>query len=472
MSVENFTDPEKWALQQWGDVDLGDSRRTNRAVEVGAALAQNPGASLPAQMESWNQLKAAYRLLGEEDVTHTALSQPHWQSTLCQAKQSGAPVVLFIQDTTELDYTAKKRTSGLGHIGDGRGQGIMLHTCLAVVPRPLNPDILGIAGQLPWMRPSMTKAQKCALKQSKNPSDSTIEHTEADIWGDIIESIGIAPAPNTEQTWVSVGDRGSDIFSYLRRSMKLGWQCLMRVTQNRVIVTPDNRKTYLKQFARSLSSMTQKTIALRGRDGEQSRQVDLEIAWEAITVKPPTSGPERKELPIAGWCIRCWEVPDDDSSEGLEWILFTTVPVTDAAVAKEQLDWYATRWVIEEYHKCLKSGCAIEQRQLETGDGLLRLLGFLAIIAVRLLQLRTASRMDGAADARQFVPNYMLKVLCARLGLFKEQLTLSEFWKSVARLGGFIGRKSDGSPGWQTLWRGWARLQDMCWAAQLAAQQF
>jgi hypothetical protein len=77
--------------------------------------------------------------------------QPHCSSTLCQAQQSGAPIVLFIQDTTELDYTSKKRTQGLGHIGDGRGQGIMLHTCLAVVPRPLTPDILGIARQLPWM---------------------------------------------------------------------------------------------------------------------------------------------------------------------------------------------------------------------------------------------------------------------------------------------------------------------------------
>lgn len=88
MNLENFTDPQKWALEQWGDVDLGDSRRTNRAVEVGAALAQNPSASLPTQMESWNQLKAAYRLLGEKDVTHKALSQPHCSSTLCQAQLS------------------------------------------------------------------------------------------------------------------------------------------------------------------------------------------------------------------------------------------------------------------------------------------------------------------------------------------------------------------------------------------------
>jgi hypothetical protein len=269
----------------------------------------------------------------------------------------------------------------------------------------------------------MTKAQKRVLKQSKNASALTIEHTEGDIWGDIIESIGVAPATTTQQTRVSVGDRGSDIFSYLRRSLKLGWQCLIRVKHNRVITTSDHSKIYLKQLARSLTPMAQKTLVLRGRDGELSRTIDLQVAWETITVRPPTSGPERKELPIGGWCIRGWEVSEDDSSDGLEWILFTTVPVTDATVAKEQLDWYATRWVIEEYHKCLKSGCAIEQRQLETGDGLLRLLGFLAIVAVRLLQLRTPSRTDGTADARQEVPNYMLKVLCARLGLFKETLT-------------------------------------------------
>lgn len=168
--------------------------------------------------------------------------------------------------------------------------------------------------------------------------------------------------------------------------------------------------------------------------------------------------------------MRVWEAAD--SPDALEWVLLTTVPISDTNCALLQVDWYAVRWVIEEYHKCLKTGCAVEQRQLTTAAGLERFLGFLAIVAVRLLQLRTLSRSHPQHLASSVVPPIMLKVLMARLGLPKWELTLAEFWRGLARLGGFIGRKSDGNPGWQTLWRGWSRLQDMSWGASLAVEAF
>lgn len=153
----------------------------------------------------------------------------------------------------------------------------------------------------------------------------------------------------------------------------------------------------------------------------------------------------------------------------MEWILFSTVPVTDAQSAAIVLDWYACRWLIEEYHKCLKTGCSIEQRQLETAQGLLALLGFLAIVAVRLLQLRTLSRSIPESPASQVVPPLLLKVLMLKLGLPNSELTVHQFWQAVARECCFIGRKGDGELGWQTLWRGWQRLQDLTWGAALAA---
>jgi len=133
------------------------------------------------------------------------------------------------------------------------------------------------------------------------------------------------------------------------------------------------------------------------------------------------------------------------------------------------LDWYTCRWVIAEYHKCLKTGCSIEQRQLATAQGLLAILGFLAIVAVRLLQLRTLSRSMPESPARQFVPPLLLKVLVAKLELPNSEMTMHQFWRAIARLGGFIGRQGDGEPGWQTLWCGWQRLQDLSWGASLVA---
>jgi Transposase DNA-binding/Transposase DDE domain len=441
MSLESLLDVEAWSRDQWETVELGDSRRHERAVKMGTAIAANPGESLPTQMGSWSDLKAAYRLLGEADVSHEAISQPHWQSTREQAQQHESPVSLWIQDSTELNYSHHPQTSGLGVIGNGTTQGLMLHSCLSVIPTPGNPEILGLGGQSIWSR--------------------AVSHqgSEGEKWAEMLDQVGSVPETRP-QHWVSVGDRESDVFSYLRRSQSQGWDCLIRVAQNRVVVSVAGEKTYLKPLARSLTSQAQKTIVLRGRDGRPQRTVTLNLAWTPVTVCPPKSGPERHQPPQSLWCLRCWE----DSPEGLEWILLTTVdPHLYSALV--QVDWYATRWLIEEYHKCLKTGCAIEASQLETADALMRLTGFLGIIAVRLLQFRTLSRSHPNLPVQPLVPVVVLDILTTRLGLFAIPATWGEFWISVARLGGFLARKSDGQPGWQTIWSGWLRLQDFLWGA-------
>lgn len=462
MSIKDFENPPQWAAQQWQQANLGDARRNARAIRLGAALAAEPEASLPAQTNCWSELKAAYRLLNEPDITHRALSEPHWQATRTQAALSGPSVVLFIQDTSELDFTHHAQTQGLGHIGDTNGRGFLLHSTLAVCPTGDHPEILGLAAQQVWTRQHVHKGKETRTQRRARRS-------ECDVWAETIEAIGAPPAAETAPTWVSVGDRGSDVFSYLRRARVQGWHCLVRLCQDRNIQTPTGEPAKLKSWARSLIPQARKQIQLRGRDGLPKRRIDLQVAWEELRICAPRLGPERQEAPIDGWCLRCWENPEHTpaGAKSLEWILLSTLPVTTAESALEQLDWYACRWVIEEYHKCLKTGCAIEQRQLKTAQGLLAVLGFLAIVAVRLLQLRALSRSAPEQPAATVVPPLLLKVLVARLDLPTPELSLRQFWRAVAHLGGFIGRKSDGDPGWQTLWRGWRRLQDLCWGASL-----
>src|SRR5512135_2951238 len=118
----------EWAAQQWAQADLGDQRRTQRAVEIGAKMAAHPDASLPNQMESRATLRGAYRLLNHPEVTLETLLAPHCQATLAAAGH--VPLVLMVEDTTELDYTAHSHTTGLGPIGDGRGRGLLLHSTL------------------------------------------------------------------------------------------------------------------------------------------------------------------------------------------------------------------------------------------------------------------------------------------------------------------------------------------------------
>jgi hypothetical protein len=446
--LSSFSDPVSWAEQQWSTTALGDARRTRRAVQLGAALAACPEAHLPQQTGSWHELKAAYRLLNQPDVTHTALSEPHWQATRQQAQQSHT--VLFVQDTSELDFTAHRQTTGLGWIGNTGGRGFLLHSCLAVRPTAV-PEILGLAAQQVWTRHEVKKGTETRATRAKR-------RKESDVWAEIVEMIGPA-AP--DQYWVSVSDRASDIFSFVRRARAQSWHGLWRVGQNRLVLTGSGRVVKLLGWVRRLPAQTETVLELRGRAEQPPRMVRLQVAWSAVDLCPPRNGPERRQAPVSGWCVRCWEA--GRRKNALEWILFTTVPVTDAATALERMEWYRLRWVVEEYHKALKTGCALEQRQLQSAQGLRALLGLLAIVAVRLLQLRTLARTAPDTPASQVVEPELLETVIRLRGGSANQMTADQFWRAVAGLGGFLGRKGDGNPGWQTLWRGWQRLQDLCW---------
>jgi Transposase DNA-binding/Transposase Tn5 dimerisation domain len=446
--LSSFSDPARWAEQQWGEAALGDTRRTRRAVQLGAALASCPEDSLPEQTGSWRAVKAAYRLLNEPDVTHTALSEPHWQATRQKAQQTHT--VLFVQDTSELDFTAHRQTKGLGWIGNTGGRGFFLHSCLAVCPAAA-PEILGLAAQQAWTRHEIKKGTETRAARAKR-------RKESDVWAEVVETIGPA-APG--QQWVSVSDRASDIFSFVRRARAQGWHGLWRVGQNRLVRTGSRRVVKLLDWVRRLPAQTETVVELRGRDAQPPRTVRLQVAWSAVQLCPPRNGQERQQEPVAGWCLRCWE--PGKRKNALEWVLFTTVSVTDAASALERIEWYRLRWVVEEYHKALKTGCAIEQRQLRSGPGLLALLGLLAIVAVRLLQLRTIARTAPDTPATQVVEPELLETVVRLRGGSADRMTADQFWRAVAGLGGFLGRRGDGDPGWQTLWRGWQRLQDLCW---------
>jgi hypothetical protein len=452
--LNSVLDPARWAEQQWGTAALGDARRNRRAVQLGAALAFCPKASLPPQTGSWRALKPAYRLLQEPDVTHAALSETHWQLTRQQAAQAGT--VLFVRDTSELDFTAHRQTTDFGWIGNTGGRGFLLHSCLAVHPSTV-PTILGLAAQQVWTRQEVKKGTETRAARTRR-------RRESDVWAEVVETIGPA-AP--DQCWVSVSDRASDVFSFVRRARAQNWHCLLRVSHNRVILPGSGREAKLLDGARRLPVQTETSITRRGRDGHPGRNVRLRVAWSAVTLCPPRNGRERQQAPVPGWCVRCWEATK--GKDGLEWILFTTVPVTEAAAALERLEWYRLRWVVEEYHKALKTGCAREQRQLRSAAGLRALLGFLAIVAVRLLPLRTIARTAPDTPALQVVEPEWVETVVRLRGGAADPMTADQFWRAVAGLGGFLGRKGDGDPGWQTLWRGWQRLQDLCWGRHQVA---
>src|SRR5262249_14861202 len=155
--------------------------------------------------------------------------------------------------------------------------------------------------------------------------------------------------------------------------------------------------------------------------------------------------------------------------EPLEWILMTSVPVLTLEQAWERVDWYRARWIVEDYHQGLKTGCHIEERQLQTYEGLRRLLGLLSPMAVRLLLLRVASRLSPDRPAKETMPEDVVRVVAYLANVSAVTLTTQQCWYTIAGQGGYLGRTGDGPPGWKTLWYGWFHVQTLLQGIRLAS---
>lgn len=450
----------EWALAQWGDVELGDERLDRRAVQIGTAMTANPAQSLPQQMDGDRAaLDGAYRLINHPGVSLDRLSKPHWEQTWREAGEKR--VVLFVQDTTQLDYTHFPTMEGLGPIGDGNGRGVLLHSTLGVVPSE-RPQVLGLAHQQVVLR---HPADESRPRHAPSP--------EGQVWARAAEAVG---SPPEDALWVHVGDRASDDFRFMHACRAKHKQFLIRVMRDRLLawdqeeVNPEKRK--IVDYARSLPAQHHYTLEVPANHDRPAHMAHMCLSWTKVTIPAPAQGPPelRDQPPITAWLIRAWEVDAPPGAEPIEWILITSVPTKTVDDAKERVWWYTHRWMSEDYHQCLKTGCDIEHRQFDHGDDIRRLLGFCGPIAARLLQLRQIARRESQESAVKHIAPLKVRILTERLEWANDELvTMDEFWNGVAQLGGYLGRSGDGPPGWKTIWKGWRHLNDLVTGARLFA---
>jgi hypothetical protein len=419
-----------WAETQFGTADLGDARRPHRLVSIMAAIARAPDESLPRQLGSLANTKAGYRLFDCGAVTRKAVMDPHVAQ--CHAAAARHPIVLMVHDDTILDVSLHRTLKGAGRVGNDRGTGFLAHSCLAVLPSGAT---LGLAHQTIWARPPK------GVKGRVTP-----ETRESAVWADTVETIG---RPPDGMAFVSVGDRGADIFAHLERVREAGWAAVVRAARERRLVQGGGSLSALRA-ARPMGASTIRT---------KTGAAVVCGAWRALELLPPRNGPEGR-TPIRVRGVRVW-------NDRLAWLLLTTRPVESLDQALEIVSWSTRRWIVEEFHKAWKTGCRAEERRLAQADRLVPLLGALAIVAVRLLTLRDAARRDSPAPAD--APAAALTVLAAKLQRPAECFESNRaFLRGVAQLGGFLARTSDGEPGWQTLWKGWSVLMTLVEGYELA----
>jgi hypothetical protein len=440
-------DPHEWAQHTFAACQLGRAGRAERLVFSATRIAQQPEKSFTETFD-WNQLRAFYRLCDKPTATLDAIQGPHREQTrqaMCQH-----PLVLIPHDTTELDFTSHAALRGVGPIGNNRGTGFLQHNSLAVVPSPR--QLLGLAHQQLYVRqPAPPRETTRARKQRDR---------ESQLW---VKGIKATGRPPEGCTWVDIGDRGADDYEAMAASLSVGHHFLFRITQDRLVFTTQkcDREVYLMQYARTLPSQGSDTVEVPGRGGRPARTATVCLAAEPVWVPAPKDTPQRKSRAILPcWVVRVWEPdPPADVKEPLEWVLLGSLPAKTLEQIKERRDWYSCRWLAEVYHDVEKNGCSEEDRRFETAERMWACLAILAVVAVRVLQLRLAVQEQPEAPAEQVATEEEVEVLGRQLG--QGIKTVREFVHGVARLGGFLGRKGDGEPGVRALWRGYQRLQDM-----------
>ena len=277
--------------------------------------------------------------------------------------------------------------------------------------------------------------------------------------------------------WIHVGDRGADIFRLLQHIKGQGCAFLIRAAQDRNVQADqgeneeDEEVTRLFQLARRLPAQESHVKDLPRLHDRPARQAFLQISWSKLQVLPPKHGGALHKQAVQAWVVRVWEPQPPAGQEPLEWILLTSVPIENAQQAWQCVDWYTLRWTVEDFHKCLKTGCSMEKRHLLSYENLTRMLGLLGPLAVRLLLLRSCARQTLQVPPAHSLPALWLRVLELFTNLPLHALDSAEhFWRALARLGGYRGYLGDGLPGWQTLWRGWQRLQALLEGVHLTLQ--
>jgi hypothetical protein len=432
-----------WAEQQFSACELGDRRRTKRMVKLATQAAAKPDASTPQQTEQWADCKAAYRLFEQGDVTFEAITAPHY--ALTRAVESG--IWLVINDTTEVLFGYNRELPGTGRVGS-YGQGFYLHS--AMVVGAANNDIRGMAAQELYTRPlkKVKRVSSARRKKSKR---------ETDVWGRVIDRVGKAPQG---ARFIHLCDRGADNFEVYCHLLEQQADWVIRAAQlKRIVRDKLGVERPLQDIVREQPVAGTYELQVPASHGQAARTANMEVRYAQITMPRPKSGLSRYVrdsgmTEIGMWVVETREIQTPPGVEPLRWVLLTSEEVRGFHDAWRVIEWYEKRPLIEEYHKCLKTGCRVEERQYQSGDRLAPVIGLLSILAVRLLQLKMVARQDPERRASKVIPAAWLAAL-PRLSRRRRPIsTVREFFHALAGLGGFLGRKGDGEPGWQTIWRG------------------
>jgi hypothetical protein len=444
--------PEHWAEEEFGTVRLYDNRLKQRLYNIAQDFYGQPQAGIPEACGCRARTMGAYRLFHNPKVTMDVVLNAHKEATLERIKAER--IVLAPQDTTTLNYSTHPMTEGLGPIRNTEDtfMGLLLHDTLAFTEEGTP---LGILDARCWARDPQDRGKRYRRH------DLPIEQKESMKWLRSFRKVAELQKLCPDTLLVSVGDRESDLYELFVEAVQDpgGPGLLVRAEKSR------NRKVeeqFLWEFMWHQDVVGSLKIHVPRRGSRKARDAWVDLRFAEVELKAPSRSGSIPAVRV--WAVYILEQASDERVDSpIEWMLLTTVEVKTFEDAQKRVEWYTGRWGIEVYHRTLKSGCRIKDRQLGAADRLETCLGIDMVVAWRIYHLTMLGRETPELPCTVFFKDIEWKALCCYVKKTpvapQTPPSLREAMFMVGAIGGHLGRKSDGFPGTQTLWRGLQRLE-------------
>jgi len=464
-----------WATEEFENANLGDKRLNRRLMKICDSFSESPESPISQACEDWAGSKAAYRFFKNDKVKESEISEAHYQKTIGRARKH--KTILAIQDTSYIIYTKHPKTEGLGKIALHKGRhvkeiftkGLVMHTCLAVSTKGLP---LGLLHQNIFPRILHEESKN----NTKHRDILPVEEKESYIW---IEALTKTKELTDDIEVVTVCDRESDFYDFFKAANQLDAKVLVRARVNRAVnkksryASMDVTKLWDHIEARPEAGTFE--VSIPKYEKRVARTATVSVKFGSFRFNPPVNHIKHRteRLPDLDMnAIYVFESHPPAGVDAIEWMLLTNFPINSFTDALEKIRWYCLRWRIEMFFKVLKSGLKVEDCRLGSADRLVKYLAIMSIIAWRLFMITLLGRTDPGKPCTNLLSDYEWKVLFLKVNknkeLPEETPSVGEVVIWIARLGGFLARKSDGFPGTITLWRGWKRLADLTDGWQLA----
>lgn len=460
-----------WAQKNFENIPIGDKRRIQRVIDIAQHMATFPGKSIPQLFNDVYAIKATYELFKNKRSTPDNLQKRHRDLVYEELSKPG--IYLLVEDSSALSWSGNATVNGLGPIGASTAglQGFLLQSVLAVRwsqdlqdHQHLPLEILGLADQQYQVR--LPNRKKLKRKTATVHTDEL----ESKVWEKTIDRL---PSPPKSESirWVRICDRGADIYEVLIQNLKNNCGFVIRAAQDRRIKIREGQTSSLFTYTRELNEIGNFSLNLRSRPDQPARIANLSLAFQSVKLNSPQRpGYKRGALPcVECVVIRVWESKSMEGIEPIEWILLCDQKITTFEEALICVNQYSARWLVEDFHKALKTGLGAEKLELEEGVRLFAAIAIMSVVALRLVDIRKRFRINPDELAEKAgLSSLEIKILEKRLKRVLK--TVKDVNLAIGRLGGHMNRKNDGMPGLLTLWRGMQRLTELAEGVQLMAE--